>query len=254
LSSHAVDRMMMRRCFDLAREAVARKELPFGSLIAIGGREVSAATNRVRRDGDVTRHAELVALVEAQKRLGRTRLDDCTLYTNVEPCALCSYVIREARIGKVVYGLSSPVMGGVTRWNILGDEHLSDKMPEIFAPPPVIVREMIGAEADALLRESAPAMWATSRYRELFVCVDPNAELLLNREGRNGFFTIARELLMDLLRRYLFDRFTRGRPEVREEHSERPIPPSRGMFTQDWQLPPAGASEVALPSALPDET
>jgi len=235
---------MMRRCFDLAREAVAQNELPFGTIIAIGGREVSAASNRVRRDGDVTRHAELVALVEAQKRLGRTSLEDCTLYTNVEPCALCSYVIREARIGKVVYGLSSPVMGGVTRWNILGDEHLSDKLPEVFAPPPVIVREMIGAEADALLLQSAPAMWAASRYRELFVCVDPAAERIFARQGRDGFFTIARELLMSTLRRQVFDRFTRRRPKIRDEHILQPA------SSQDWRPSVADASEVALPDAL----
>jgi tRNA(adenine34) deaminase len=209
LDSNALDKWMMRRCFDLARDAVARSELPFGSIVAIAGEEVSASTNKVRQNGDVTRHAEFVALVEAQKRLGRTSLGDCTLYTNVEPCAFCSYAIREARIGKVVYGLSSPVMGGVTRWNILGDEHLSDKLPEVFAPPPVIVREMIGAEADALLRETAPLMWAASRWRELFVCVDPHAERVLAREGRGSLFTAAREFVMALLRRRLFDRISR---------------------------------------------
>lgn len=201
---------MMRRCFDLARNAVASHELPFGSIVAMGLEEVSAATNQVRQDGDVTRHAEIVALVAAQKRLGRTSLDECTLYTNIEPCAFCSYAIREARIGKVVYGLSSPLMGGVTRWNILGDERLSDKLPEVFAPPPVIVREMMGAEADALLRESAPMMWATSRYRELFVCVDPHQERILEREGRGGVFTATWEFAMRFLRRRLFDRFSRG--------------------------------------------
>jgi tRNA(adenine34) deaminase len=211
LDSNALDKRMMRRCFDLARDAVAQSELPFGSIVAIGGEEVSASTNQVRQDGDVTRHAEVVALVEAQKRLGRTSLEECTLYTNVEPCALCSYAIREARIGKVVYGLSSPVMGGVTRWNILADERLSDKLPEVFAPPPVIVREMIGAEADALLRETAPLMWAASRYRELFICVDPHRERSLAREGRGGICTAAREFAMGLLRRHLFDRFNRGR-------------------------------------------
>jgi len=69
----------------------------------------------VSQDRDVTRHAEAVALTEAQRTLGCTSLDDCTLYANVEPCALCSYAIREARIGRVVYGVSSPVMGGHPR-------------------------------------------------------------------------------------------------------------------------------------------
>ena len=157
MDSNAHDKAMMRRCFALARDAVARSELPFSCIVAIGREEVSASTNQVRQDGDVTRHAEVVALVEAQKRLGRTSLEDCTLYTNVEPCALCSYAIREARIGKVVYGLSSPLMGGVTRWNILADERLSDKLPEVFAPPPVIVREMIGSGSGCAAARNRPA-------------------------------------------------------------------------------------------------
>jgi tRNA(adenine34) deaminase len=253
LVANALDKCMMRRCFDLARDAIAQNELPFGSIVAIAGSEVSASTNRVRQDGDVTRHAEVVALVEAQKRLGRTSLDDCTLYTNIEPCAFCSYAIREARIGKVVYGLSSPVMGGVTRWNILGDEHLSDKLPEVFAPPPVIIREMIGAEADALFRETAPFMWAASQYRELFVCVDPHAERVHARDGRGGALNVARELVMDLLRRYLFDRFSRGRADVSGEPIERTVRATQRVLAQKTHIPTVGTGEVGFPNISTEE-
>jgi tRNA(adenine34) deaminase len=88
-------------------------------------------------DGDVTRHAEVAAISQAQKTLGIVSLEDCEIYMNVEPCALCSYVIRETRIRRVVYGLSSPHMGGVSKWNILGDTDICSAMADFpaFAIP-----------------------------------------------------------------------------------------------------------------------
>ena len=123
----SVDVRFMRRCFDLARAAVARDELPFGSVIARGSEEISAEGNRVRSARDVTRHAEVCAIVAAQQRFGRASLEGCTLYTNVEPCAFCSYAIREARIARVVFGLASPIMGGTSRWDVLQDDGLVER-------------------------------------------------------------------------------------------------------------------------------
>jgi len=83
----AIDVMMMERCIRLSANATQSGELPFASLICRGNELVLETTNRVARDGDVTRHAELIAISEAQKVLGRRDLADCTLYTTVEPCA-----------------------------------------------------------------------------------------------------------------------------------------------------------------------
>jgi tRNA(adenine34) deaminase len=113
LASEAKDEQLMRRCFALSVESARRGGYPYGAIVTRHGRTIVETTNRVSHDCDVTRHAEIVALAEAQKALGRTSLDDCTLYANVEPCALCAYAIRETRIAKVVFGLSSPVMGGI---------------------------------------------------------------------------------------------------------------------------------------------
>jgi tRNA(Arg) A34 adenosine deaminase TadA len=90
----------------------------------LGGR----ASERQRMSGStgpLSRHAEMVAMSAAQQRLRTRALHDCTLYSTVEPCAMCSYAIRESRIGRVIFGLHSPVMGGHSRWNILMDETLS---------------------------------------------------------------------------------------------------------------------------------
>jgi tRNA(adenine34) deaminase len=205
----SADVRFMRRCFDLARSAVERDDLPFGSVIARGTEEISAEGNGVRAAGDVTRHAEVCAIVAAQRKFGRPSLEGCTLYTNVEPCAFCSYAIRETRIARVVFGLASPLMGGTSRWDVLQDRGLSDAMPEVFAPAPEVVAGFLAEEADEVLRQTAPMMWAASRQRGLFVCEGAG------RHSRpawrpEGLFGAAKEGAMSLLRRRLFDRFSRG--------------------------------------------
>src|SRR3954469_2983360 len=100
-----LDSRMMARCIELSRVAIQEGELPFACVICRNGEIIVEATNRVSRDRDMTRHAEMVALSEAQRVLGTRRLSRCTLYTNVEPCAMCSYCIRETRIRKVVYAI-----------------------------------------------------------------------------------------------------------------------------------------------------
>ena len=142
------DERMMRHCFALAAKSAEQGEYPYGAVIARNGKIVAETTNKVAHDRDVTRHAEMVAICVAQKTLGSTDLADCTIYANVEPCAFCCYAIRESRIAKVVYSMRSPIMGGASRWNILGDRTLSDAMPEVFAPPPVLLAEFLFEEGD----------------------------------------------------------------------------------------------------------
>jgi tRNA(adenine34) deaminase len=133
-----LDHTMMRRCIACAREGVSAGEYPFACVIARGEEVVCTASNRTKRDGDVTRHAEMVAMTQAQRLLGRGALRDCTLYTTVEPCPMCSFAVRETRIGRVVFGVYSPLMGGHSRWDVLADLALSGRMGEVFAAPPQV--------------------------------------------------------------------------------------------------------------------
>jgi Cytidine and deoxycytidylate deaminase zinc-binding region len=71
-SREATDRAMMSRCIELSRIAVSEGEYPFGTVIALDGRVVAEAINRNIRDGDVTRHAEVIALSRMQKAISRT--------------------------------------------------------------------------------------------------------------------------------------------------------------------------------------
>ena len=135
-AADAIDLRMMQRCIELSRIAARLGEMPFAALISKDGKIVAEATNRVARDADVTRHAELMAVSQAQKVLGTSNLEDCTIYSNVEPCAMCSFPIRESRIRKVVFAIRSPLMGGFSRFNVLRDGEMSDIMPEFFGEVP----------------------------------------------------------------------------------------------------------------------
>ena len=94
----------MKNALDLARDAMRRNEVPVGALIVQNGVILSTATNRTVRDQDPTAHAEVLAIREAALKLDRWRLDDCTLYITLEPCAMCAGAIILARIKRVVFG------------------------------------------------------------------------------------------------------------------------------------------------------
>ena len=132
----ATDRLMMRRCIELSAKSGQQGEYPYAAVIVRNGEFVCESINKVATDRDVTRHAEVVAIQDAQRILGLTSLDDCTLYSNAEPCAFCSYAIRESRIGRVVYGMRSPIMGGHSRYGILDDHGLSNACLLYTSPSP----------------------------------------------------------------------------------------------------------------------
>jgi tRNA(adenine34) deaminase len=161
----AIDLKMMRRCVELSAEAVQRRELPFSCVICRDGEVVAEATNRVVQDADVTRHAEIIAISEAQRILGRSDLSDCTIYSNVEPCPMCSFPIRETRIGRVVYAISSPMMGGLSKWNVLGDNEISNVMPEVFGDRPEVAAGLYYSEAAVVWRKWNPIFWLGIRFR-----------------------------------------------------------------------------------------
>jgi tRNA(adenine34) deaminase len=167
-AGEALDLQMMQRCIELSRMAGKAGELPFAAVVCRDGAVIAEATNQVSRDGDVTRHAEILAISRAQQALANTDLRDCTLYSTVEPCPMCSFPIRETRISRVVYAISSPMMGGASRWNLLGDAHISTRMPEAFGPPPAVVTGVLSKEAASVWRKWNPIVWGVIRLRGVF--------------------------------------------------------------------------------------
>jgi tRNA(adenine34) deaminase len=175
LSCEAADRAMMTRCIELSALAVAEGEYPFGAVIALDGQIIAEATNRTVRDNDVSRHAEVIALSLAQQRAGRTELPRATLYSNVEPCAMCAYCIREAWVGRVVYALTSPIMGGASKWNILRDRDISSRVP-VFGPAPEVVSGVLLREAQDAWRAWNPLAWEMLRLRGVLTDNDARDE------------------------------------------------------------------------------
>jgi tRNA(adenine34) deaminase len=168
-----VDRRMMARCIELSRLGAAAGERPFGSVVARGAEILGESANCTERDGDISRHAEIVAIAQARKLLGGAKLAECTLYSNVEPCPMCAFCLREAGIGRVVFALRSPVMGGLSRWNVLRDDTLSDGIPFVFGAVPEVVSGLLAEEAGEAWREWNPLAWHVIKLRGFMVAPRP---------------------------------------------------------------------------------
>jgi tRNA(Arg) A34 adenosine deaminase TadA len=103
----------MRRALDLAREAASSGEVPVGAVVTIGDEVVAEARNGMRGSIDPTAHAEMVAIRAAAERLGTSRLDDCTLWVTLEPCAMCAAAAGLSRMKALRFGAEDPKGGGV---------------------------------------------------------------------------------------------------------------------------------------------
>jgi tRNA(adenine34) deaminase len=106
----SIDVAMMQRCIELSKIATRKGEFPFAAVVCEGQNIVAEEINRVAQNGDVTRHAELLVVSKAQQMLGRKDLSRCTIYSNVEPCVMCAFPIRETRMARVVFAIRSPMM------------------------------------------------------------------------------------------------------------------------------------------------
>ncbi len=80
------------------------KDVPIGCVIKKNGQVIASAHNRRELDDDVTAHAEILAIKEAQKVLGTSRLKDCELYVTLEPCPMCAWAISMSGISTVYFG------------------------------------------------------------------------------------------------------------------------------------------------------
>ena len=101
----------MGLALEQAREAALAGEVPVGAVVIKDGQLIATGHNAPIADHDPTAHAEVMALREAARRLGNYRLEGCTLYVTLEPCAMCSGAMLHARVSRVVYGAADPKTG-----------------------------------------------------------------------------------------------------------------------------------------------
>lgn len=105
------DREAMEAALAEARKAAEAGEVPIGAIAVYRDAIVGRGQNRVLRDSDPTAHAEIVALREAAATLKNYRLNGCTLYVTLEPCAMCAGAMIHARIDRLVYAADDPKAG-----------------------------------------------------------------------------------------------------------------------------------------------
>lgn len=101
----------MSLALEQAREAAAAGEVPVGAVVVRDGEVIATGRNSPVGDSDPTSHAEIVALRAAARALGNYRLDGCTLYVTLEPCAMCVGAMLHARLQRVVFGARDPKTG-----------------------------------------------------------------------------------------------------------------------------------------------
>jgi tRNA(adenine34) deaminase len=135
----------MAEALAIAREAASRGEVPVGAVATFEGRIVGRGANARESARDPTAHAELLAIQEAARTLGRWRLTGVTVFVTLEPCAMCAGAMVLARIDRLVYSASDPKAGAVgSLLDLSGDSRLNHRFP--------VERGLLAEESGELLR------------------------------------------------------------------------------------------------------
>jgi tRNA(adenine34) deaminase len=135
----------MREALALAREAGGRGEVPVGAVALFEGRIVGRGANAREAANDPTAHAELLAVREAARTLGRWRLTGVTVVATLEPCAMCAGAMVLARIDRLVYAAPDPKAGSIgSLLDLSQDPRLNHRFP--------VERGLLAEEAGELLR------------------------------------------------------------------------------------------------------
>jgi len=120
------DESFMRLALAQASLAASIGEAPIGAVVVHDGAVVASGYNRREIDADPSAHAELIALREAARALGRWRLSGCTVYVTLEPCLMCAGLMVQSRIDRCVYGAIDPKGGALgTLYQVNADERLN---------------------------------------------------------------------------------------------------------------------------------
>nr|ADI21634.1 cytosine/adenosine deaminases [uncultured myxobacterium HF0130_06F04] len=123
------DESWMQAAFAEAEKARALGEVPVGALVIYEDRVVGRGFNRRETDHDPLAHAEILAIGEAAKTLGRWRLSGCELYVTLEPCPMCAGAIVNSRLDRLVFGATDPRAGAAgTVFDIVRDQRLNHQV------------------------------------------------------------------------------------------------------------------------------
>ena len=135
----------MRRALELASRCAEHGDVPIGAVVVRDDREIGAAGNERELRGDPTAHAEMLSIREAASVTEGWRLDRCTLFVTLEPCAMCAGAIVLARLDRVVFGAADPKAGFAgSLGNLVQDQRLNHEA--------TLVAGLLAEECGELLR------------------------------------------------------------------------------------------------------
>jgi tRNA(adenine34) deaminase len=144
-SSRSADERFMGIALDEARRCAEWGDVPIGCAIVRGGEVLATAGNQREGAEDPTAHAEVVAIRHAAAELRTWRLETCTLYVTLEPCAMCAGAIVLARLDRVVFGTTDPKAGFAgSLGNLVQDPRLNHEA--------TLVSGVLAEESGELLR------------------------------------------------------------------------------------------------------
>jgi tRNA(adenine34) deaminase len=141
-----LDERLMAGALEEARACLTWGDVPIGAVVARGEEVLAAFGNERERRTDPTAHAEILALREAASKLGTWRLEGCTIYVTLEPCAMCAGAMVLARVERLVFGAEDPKAGFAgSLGDLVRDQRLNHSLE--------VTSGILGEEAGALLRE-----------------------------------------------------------------------------------------------------
>ncbi|MFM2301296.1 MAG: hypothetical protein RLZZ84_1032 [Pseudomonadota bacterium] len=123
----------MQAALAAARAGAAAGEVPIGAVVVHDGAVIAAAHNAPRSLKDPTAHAEILAIREAARVLGRERLEDCELWVTLEPCPMCAGAIQHARISRLYYAAPDAKGGAVEHGARVFEHDQCLHKPEVYS-------------------------------------------------------------------------------------------------------------------------
>jgi tRNA(adenine34) deaminase len=148
------DEQGMRAALREGRATADRDEVPVGCVVVHDGLAIGRGHNQVETLRDATAHAEILAIGAASDALASWRLNECTMYVTLEPCAMCAGAIVLARVGRLVFGALDPKAGACgSVLNVVGEPRLNHRVE--------VVGGVLAEECGRLLKE----FFATKRRR-----------------------------------------------------------------------------------------
>ena len=140
------DNRFMKEALKEAKKAFDKEEVPVGAVIVKDGNIIARAHNIKEEKNDTTKHAEMIAIQKASKKINNWRLNDCEMYVTLEPCPMCAGAIIQSRIKKIYIGASDPKTGACgSVLNLISDYNFNHKVE--------IETDMMNEECEKILKD-----------------------------------------------------------------------------------------------------